>query len=100
VLLSNILHHFATDQIAAVLRRARAALRAGGTVAVWEVEAPKPGSRATSGDGAALYFRLTSTAGAYHGDQYGEWLRQAEFARVTIARPMQTPGNVLVTARC
>lgn len=99
VLLSNILHHFNGERIEEILRRARAALRGGGTVAVWEIEAPARGSRVTSGDGAALFFRLTSTAGAYHGNQYAEWLRRAGFVRVTVTRPVQTPGHVLVTGR-
>ncbi len=99
VLASNILHHFQPAAIADILRRAHAALRPGGTFAIWEIEAPKRGSKVTSGDGTALYFKLTSTAGAYHGDEYAAWLRAAGFARVTIARPATAPGKVLVTAR-
>jgi hypothetical protein len=99
VLLSNILHHFVPERIVFILQRARAAMKNGGTVAIWEIEAPKKGSRVTEGDGAALYFRLTSTAGAFHGDQYAEWLGQAGFSSVRITRPALSPGNVLVTAR-
>jgi hypothetical protein len=99
VLLFNILHHFTEDQILSILERVRAATAGGGTVAVWEIEAPKRGSRATAGDGVALFFRLTSTAGAYHGDQYAEWMRRTGFDRVMIVRPAMSPGNVLVTAR-
>lgn len=99
VLMSNILHHFAEGRIAGILTRVHAALRAGGTAAIWEMEAPKPGSKVTAGDGVALYFRLTSTAGAYHGDQYAEWLRRAGFAQPRVVRPALSPGSVLVTAR-
>jgi cyclopropane fatty-acyl-phospholipid synthase-like methyltransferase len=99
VLLLNILHHFTEDRILSILERARAAMRADGTVAIWEIEAPRRGSRATSGDGVALFFRLTSTAGAYHGDQYVDWMRRTGFDRVAIVRPAMSPGNVLVTAR-
>jgi hypothetical protein len=99
VLLSNILHHFVPERIVLVLQRVCTALKTGGTAAIWEIEAPKKGSRVTGGDGAALYFRLASTAGAFHGDQYEEWLGLAGFSAVTITRPALSPGSVLVTAR-
>jgi 2-polyprenyl-3-methyl-5-hydroxy-6-metoxy-1,4-benzoquinol methylase len=99
VVLASILHHFVPETILSILARCRQALRSGGTVAIWDVETPAPGSRVTSGDGAALFFRLTSTAGAYHGTQYGAWLESAGFGQIKIVRPMATPGNVLVTAR-
>lgn len=99
VLLANILHHFDAEANATILVRVRDAMRAGGTVAIWEIEAPVPGSPVTSGDGAALYFRLTSTAGAFHGDQYQLWLEGAGFVDVRITRPMTTPGNVLVCGK-
>jgi len=99
VLLSQILHHFTPEVIAAVLRRVHRAARAGGVVAIWEMEAPKSGTPAGSGDVPALYFRLTSTSGAFHGDDYATWLRDAGFEGIRIARPALSPGNVLVTGR-
>lgn len=99
VLLFNILHHFAEDRIASIVRRVHGAIETDGTVAIWELEAPRKGARATGGDGAALFFRLTSTAGAYHGDEYARWLRDAGFRRVTVVRPTASPGKVLVTGR-
>lgn len=99
VLLFNILHHFSEDRITSIVGRAHGALKASGTVAIWELEASRKGARATSGDGAALFFRLTSTAGAYHGTEYARWLREAGFRRVTVTRPMASPGKVLVTGR-
>jgi len=47
----------------------------------------------------ALYFRLTSTAGAYHADRYSAWLRDAAFAGIKVVRPALSPGNVLITGR-
>jgi hypothetical protein len=99
VLLANILHHFTGDRIQSILERSHTALEPGGTVAIWEVEAPSKKGRATSGDGAALFFKLTSTAGAYSGDQYADWLRGARFSKVAVARPALAPGYVLVNAR-
>ncbi len=97
VLLAKILHHFTPDRNLEILQKARRALANGGTVAIWEMERPKRTSAVTAGDGVALFFRLTSTAGAYHGDEYKEWLESAGFRRVRIQRPIVSPGAVLVT---
>ena len=98
VLLFNILHHFLPEQIECILRKAAAALRSKGVVAVWELESPKRGSKVTIGDGAALYFALTSSGGAYHADEYSSWLRQAGFESIRVVRGKLTPGKILVTA--
>jgi len=98
VLLFNILHHFSPEQIERILYHARAALRPGGVVAIWELERPLPGTKVTVGDAAALYFALTSTGGAYHSDEYASWLRHAKFESIRTARGRLTPGKILVTA--
>lgn len=99
ILLFNILHHFPDDRAQSILRRVHDALRQEGVVAIWEFEAARTHSRATSGDAAALFFRLTSTARAYHAEDYAHWLREAGFRDVRLSRPMASPGKVLVTAR-
>jgi 2-polyprenyl-3-methyl-5-hydroxy-6-metoxy-1,4-benzoquinol methylase len=99
VLLSNILHHFSMDDVQRILRRAHAALTTEGTVAIWELERPAPGQYPSEGDGVALFFRLTSTAAAYSGDEYAGWLKEAGFQRVTVVRPALRPGTVLIHAR-
>jgi hypothetical protein len=99
VLLSNILHHFTPDNVGAILRRALKALGPEGTVAIWELERPAPGKKPSEGDGVALFFRLTSTAAAYSGEEYAAWLTDAGFARTKIMRPTLRPGTVLVHAR-
>jgi hypothetical protein len=98
-LLGNILHHFQPAGNLAILRRARAALVSGGTVAIWEIDRPEPASRPGAGDGAALFFRLTSQASCYRGDEYARWLGEAGFTEVRVERPMLSPGRVLVTGR-
>ena len=99
VLLFNILHHFGREQLVSILTRVRDALREGGTVAIWEIEAPCRRASAGSGDAAALFFRLTSTAGAYSADDYARGLSEAGFVRIRVTRPVITPGKMLVTAR-
>jgi len=98
-LLANILHHFLPEQNGRLLKRAHAALTKDGTVAIWELETPDPGSPPSAGDGAALYFRLTSTGGCYSGNQYSAWLRDAGFTKIRVLRPVLRPGSVLVTGR-
>ncbi|MBA3271665.1 MAG: hypothetical protein H0T71_14270 [Acidobacteria bacterium] len=99
VLLSNILHHFLPDQIGSLLERVHQSLNADGTVAIWELERPNRDSKPSGGDGIALFFRITSTASTYSGDEYAGWLTQAGFSRVKIVRPRLSPGSVIVHAR-
>ena len=99
VLLSNILHHFTPDRVRQVLSRAHHAAADGGTVAIWELERPGRHHKPNEGDGVALFFRLTSSAAAYSGEEYAGWLRDAGFTRARIVRPALRPGTVLVHAR-
>ena len=96
-LLANILHHFTPDQIMALLKKVRPALRAKGTIVIWEFERPKQDAKVGAGDAMALYFRLTSSASAYHADEYSEWLRASGFQNIRISRSRLVPGYVLVS---
>ena len=98
-LLANILHHFRPDQNQHILSRVRRAVRDGGTVAIWDLERPRRGSKPGDGDAVALFFRLTSTASVYPADEYAGWLHAAGFSRVRVVRPALSPGGVLVTGR-
>jgi hypothetical protein len=100
VVLSHILHHFKPEQNLEVLRKTHGALEEDGTVAIWEIEAPDAKrSKADLGDGAALFFRLTSNARAYPADDYAGWLAAAGFGRIRVRRPLLSPGGLLLTAR-
>ena len=99
VLLSNILHHFQPPKIIEILARVYGATSDQGTVAIWEIERPQRHAKPNEGDAIALFFRLTSTAAAYSGDEYGEWLEQAGFRAVKIIRPRLSPTGVLIHAR-
>src|SRR5262249_33512933 len=95
-LLSNLLHHFTAAETFALLKRVRIAVRPGGIVAIWELEAPGPGCPANAGDVIALFFRLMSSSDTLNGAQYAEQLTNAGFANVGIVRPRRSPGRVLV----
>jgi O-methyltransferase domain len=98
-LLSSILHHFVPSQIVEIVGRVHRAVAEHGTVAIWERERPRRAAAPSEGDGVALFFRLTSTAGAYSGEEYAAWLLHAGFRAIKIVRPRLSPGNVLVHAR-
>ncbi len=99
VLMNNILHHFPPAENREWIAKARRALAPGGTLAIWEFETPDRGRPPGEGDGAALFFRLTSSARCYAGDEYAGWARDAGLGQVRLARPLLSPGSVLVTAR-
>ncbi len=98
-LLSNVLHHLTAAQAVSVLGRLRGALRPGGTVAIWELEAPRREHAAGHGDLTALFFKLTSTSDSYHGSHYAGWLAAGGFSDIRILRPRRSPSRVLVLAR-
>jgi hypothetical protein len=97
-LLSNVLHHLTSAQAVSVLGRLRGALRPGGTVAIWELEAPRREQAAGHGDLTALFFKLTSTSDSYHGSQYASWLAAGGFSGIRVLRPRRSPSRVLVLA--
>jgi hypothetical protein len=98
-LLSNVLHHLSPPQIEPLLARVQAALRPGGTIAIWEMEAPRGVRAHGHAVLAGLFFRLTSTADVYHGSEYAGWLAAAGFRGIRSLRPRWTPGRVLVLGR-
>src|SRR5262245_56338943 len=96
VLLANILHHFTPAAITGLIARVRNALRRRGVVAILDLESPQRAGTVGHGDVVSLFFRLTSSAGAYHGSDYANWLRAHGFSRVKTVRPNRSPGRVLV----
>lgn len=99
VLLANVLHHLSAEAAAQVVARAFAASRRSGTIAIWELEAPPPQRAPELGHGAALYFRLTSTAEAFAVEDYQGWLGTAGYRRLKVLRPTFAPGAILVVGR-
>ncbi len=100
VVLANILHHFDPDTNRAILGRARRALRPGGSIGIFDIEAPgteKPPEAA--GDAAALFFRITSNGACFTGDDYIAWLRQTGFTASRVVRSLRLPSRLLVVAR-
>jgi O-methyltransferase domain/Dimerisation domain len=96
----SILHNLDAAGCVELLRRARAALRPGGCVAVLEVEQPPPGRPgsliATAGSLAFLTYAGTRswTAAELHG-----FFVAAGLTEVAERRPPRLPGNVILLGR-
>ncbi|WP_434384146.1 methyltransferase domain-containing protein [Melittangium boletus] len=99
VLLFQVVHHLSPAQNVALLRRARAALKPKGTLAVLEYlreDEDKPSSAAPL---IGLHYFLTSKAAAYTPAAMEGFLADAGF-RIESAKPMRhVPLQTLVIAR-
>jgi 2-polyprenyl-3-methyl-5-hydroxy-6-metoxy-1,4-benzoquinol methylase len=98
VLASNLLHHFAPEENRNLLRRARAALTAGGCLAIWDFARPA-GRPDLVADGMALLFRVTSGAAVYGAQEYAAWMRDAGCSEIHTRRFLAAPGQILLVAR-
>jgi 2-polyprenyl-3-methyl-5-hydroxy-6-metoxy-1,4-benzoquinol methylase len=97
---NSITHHFDEERNVAMLRRAREALRPGGTMAVLDLERAEPGKRGTQiGTLTGLLFYVTSHARTYSGRELEGFLEAAGFERVRSRRHTRLPGTVLVLGR-
>ena len=95
----SILHNLDRDAGVELLRRARAALRDGGKLAVLELERPEPGETGTRiATLAALLFFLLSHTRTYTAGELRALFVDAGFARAAVKRPPRLLGQVLVVA--
>jgi SAM-dependent methyltransferase len=93
----SIVHHFAPERNVELLRRARAALRPGGRMAVLELERPPEGRRGTQiGTLTGLLFYVTSGARTYTAAEIASWFEEAGFSGVRRRRHPRLAGSVLV----
>lgn len=97
VVLANILHHFSPEVNLQILSRARRALKPGGSIAIFDIEAPESEARAeAAGDAAALFFRITSNSACFSGKDYVRWLEQSGFKNARVVRSLRLPSRLLV----
>lgn len=98
--LFSIVHHLEPERNIALLRRAHAALRPGGTVAVYELDRPSDDEAGTQlGALDGLLFYVLSGTRTYRGEEIAGWLSEAGFSGVKVKRPPQIEGTVLVVGR-
>ena len=99
LVLANILHHFTPELNRGILERAMRALKPGGSIGIFDIEAPGPNAPPeAAGDGAALFFRITSNSACFSGEDYVRWLNQVGFERPQTVRSIRLPSRLLVTA--
>lgn len=100
VILANILHHFSPAVNREILARAKRALKPGGSIGIFDIEAPrKDAPPEAAGDAAALFFRITSNSACFSGDDYLAWLREAGFSEPRTVRSILLPSRLLVVAK-
>ena len=98
VLCFNLIHHLAPAQAAGLLRRIRAALKPGGTLAILDVFA-EPGRRASAhADMLALLVYLSSGARVHTPGELDGWLRDAGFGSRREIPMLRIPGLSLRVA--
>jgi len=96
----NIVHHFDAERSVELLRRARAALRPGGTMAVLELERPGANRRGSPvGTLTGVLFFVTSAARTYTAAELAELFAAAGFRRVRARRHVELPGSVVIVGR-
>lgn len=99
VILANILHHFSPSENREILGRAKRALKPGGSIGIFDIEAPRPDAPPEAGgDAAALFFRITSNSACFTGDDYVSWLGETGFANPRPVRSVLLPSRLLVLA--
>ena len=100
VLLANILHHFSPEVNLQILERARRALVSGGSIGIFDIEAPaRESPPEAAGDAAALFFRITSNSACFSGEDYLAWLTRAGFSGARVVRSALLPSRLLVFAK-
>lgn len=98
ILLTNLLHHFSPDQCTALLKRLRAALRAGGRLVTLEFipnqDRVSPPMSATF----PLVMLATTAAGdAYTFPELDKMLRAAGFTSNQLHQPEDSPQQIIVS---
>lgn len=100
ILLANVLHHFSRAARLSLLQRVFGALSTGGTVAIWEIEAPaERDAPELARDSVALLFRVTSSAPALSQAELAALLALTGFRSVRVVRPASARGRLLLHAR-
>lgn len=100
VVLANILHHFSPEVNRGILQRAKRALKGGGSIGIFDIEAPrKDAAPEAAGDAAALFFRITSNGACFSGDDYVFWLNETGFSKPRVVRSVLVPSRLLVIAQ-
>jgi SAM-dependent methyltransferase len=98
VFMASLVHHFDGETNRALMRRAAAALRPGGVLAIFEAIRLPPGQNDQVGSFFDLYFALTSRSGLWTYAEMADWQQAAGLVpRKPIRLPLSR-GNGLQVA--
>jgi SAM-dependent methyltransferase len=100
ILMSNLAHHFSSEQNTAVAQRAAKALKTGGYFIIQDFVRREPSSRMDEmGLALDMYFNLTSTAGTWSLDEMKGFQEKAGLTHYKVNRFMEMPSLVQVCAK-
>jgi hypothetical protein len=99
-LLFDIVHHLSGEQVVAVLKRIRAAMKPGGTIAVLDMFRSAGGrQQRASAAGLGLFFHLTSGADLPSPEELAGWFAEAGFGKPKRTKVRRIPDQGLYQAR-
>lgn len=99
-LLFDIVHHLSAEQVTTVLKRIRAAMKPGGTIAVLDMfRSPEGKQPRASAAGLGLFFHVTSGADLPSPDELGACFTEAGFDRPKRTKVRRIPDQSLFQAR-
>ena len=99
-LLFDIVHHLSGEQVVTVLKRIRAAMKPGATLAVLDMFRSSDGKQQrASAAGLGLFFHLTSGADLPSPDELSGWFAEAGFSAPKLTNVRRIPDQGLYQAR-
>jgi 2-polyprenyl-3-methyl-5-hydroxy-6-metoxy-1,4-benzoquinol methylase len=98
IFVAHLVHHFDRGQNENLVRRAAAALKPGGTLAILDVLRATAGAASQTGALLDLYFAVTSNSGTWSEAEIGGWFRAASLAGGKTLHLLTAPGISVMTA--
>lgn len=98
-LVFDIIHHLSAEQVVALLRRVREALKPGGTLAVLDMFRSDAKQQRASAAAVGLLFHLTSGADLHSPDELAGFFREAGFGTPKRTKVRRIPDQDLFQAQ-
>lgn len=98
-LVFDIIHHLTGEQVTALLKRVRAAMKPGGTVALLDMYRSDGQGQRASAAALGLFFHLTSGADLHSPEELAGYLREAGFSAPKRTRIRRIPDQGLYQAQ-
>jgi 2-polyprenyl-3-methyl-5-hydroxy-6-metoxy-1,4-benzoquinol methylase len=98
-LVFDIIHHLSGEQIVTLLRRVRAAMKPGATVAVLDMVRSDAKQQRASAAALGLFFHLTSGADLHSPDELASFLSEAGFGAPKRTKIRRIPDQQLFQAQ-